>query len=651
MAFASEEAKKKEALSLLKQHWGYADFRPDQWPIVSSILDGNDTLALLPTGGGKSICFQVPGLMLSGLTLVVSPLIALMKDQVEQLKKRNIRALCLHSGMDWKQQKIEMENALRGHYSFLYVAPERLLSVAFREYLPQLKLSLLVVDEAHCLSMWGQDFRPSYKRIHELRSELGLSIPMTAFTASAPTWIQEEISQGLQLHSPRVFQGDFARPNLRFRVLETENRWQQVLAELKTLGFPQSDAAVLLFGATRKEVQETAAFLVENQMPAQFYHAGLSHAERSQRQKRFMNGTSPIMVCTNAFGMGVDKPNVRLVVHLAPPACPEDYYQEAGRAGRDGDSSDCLLLYMSADFQYRRKLIERQFLPEKALRRLYNAALNAASVLPGRGADQRISIDLEALCKTYNLASYESFHGLKLLENLGVWTLSESGSIGSVLRMKMKADSVYEFKILNPDFEDVLDALMRNLPGLFQSDQTLRESNMCRKAACSEAEFVAQLQRLQARGVLEYQPAQGGWQAYLLEDRHDSPRWDMASLELLKKRRLEAVDQLQSYAEAERCRAQFWQRYFVGESAGAAHCGRCDTCLKSKREQAWSQFCTELEKGACTRQNLLERMPGLDAALLSKWVKKGLQQAWIGESQGQGLFLVDGQTPPLNPPN
>jgi len=640
----------ESALELLQKHWGYGEFRPDQVPVVQAILNRRDTLALLPTGGGKSICFQVPGLLFGKLTLVVSPLIALMKDQVEQLKRRNVPALYLHGGLSWQQQRLEMENALKGHYRFLYVAPERLASASFREYLPHLPLSLLVIDEAHCLSMWGRDFRPSYRKIHELRSELGLKMPMAAFTASAPNWIQEDIKAGLALESPIVVNGNFFRPNLQFRALETENRWGQLLLELKALGYPEKREAAIVFASSRKEVQEAALFLHEQGLPVQHYHAGLTHAQRSERQRAFMTGKVPIMVCTNAFGMGVDKPDVRLVFHLSPPSSPEDYYQEAGRAGRDGKAAVCALVFAKGDFDHKAQLLERQFPKPKALKRLYNAVMNAAGVLPGAGRETHIPLDLDGLCRRYKLPAYETHFGIKALESLGVWSWMESGSWGSRLAMKYSAEEVYEFKVAHPAFEDVLDALMRNVPGLFQTEQIIHESQLCKRAACAENEFRRQLSALGARGVLNYQPAQGEQQLWLMEERHSNPDWDMKPLEELKRRRLQALGELQRYGTWATCRAQYWNQYFQSVSDSETACGVCDNCRKTGTSDTWADCLHLLSIGGLSRMDLVRKLPDTDPLVLESWIKIGLEQAWLMETQEEGLFLVQGRKAPKQAP-
>lgn len=316
-----------EPTEILHKYWGYNAFRPGQQEVVNDVLHGKEVLALFPTGGGKSICFQVPGLMLEGCTLVVSPLVSLMKDQTDALKKRNIGAVHLHSGLAKGELRILLENAMKGRYKFLYVAPERLLSADFREYLPALNIQLLVVDEAHCISQWGHDFRPSYLRIHEIK-ELIPQAKIAAFTASASVKVQEDIIRHLNYKKPVVHKADFNRPNLVFYATQTENKSGYVLKALT-----RSEGSAIVFCDTRRETEEMARFLYEYQLSCDFYHAGLPADVRAKKQELWMKGQTRIMVCTNAFGMGVDKPDVRLVIHQAPPQSPEAYYQEAGRAG------------------------------------------------------------------------------------------------------------------------------------------------------------------------------------------------------------------------------------------------------------------------------------------------------------------------------
>jgi ATP-dependent DNA helicase RecQ len=558
---------------ILKKHWGFDRFRDGQLNIIQSVISGNDTLALLPTGGGKSICFQVPGLLLGGLTLVVSPLIALMKDQVDGLKQRNISANFIHSALAWKEIKGIMENALKGHYSFLYVSPERLLSQNFTEYLPNLNIKLLVVDEAHCISSWGSDFRPSFKEIYKVREFLSSKTPVAAFTASAPDWIQEDIISGLQLKNHKKFQGEFGRNNLVFQALYAENKRDLLLHALK-----HTTGCSIVFGSTRKEVQDCAQWLAEEGISSHFYHGGLPSEERSKKQTEWMQNKVRVMVCTNAFGMGVDKPDVRYVFHLSPSATPEDYYQEAGRAGRDGNKSFCILFYNSSDWLKSKEFIAQQHPPIETLKQCYHAVMNALGIAPGNGQDSVNAIDWTLIAEKYKISVSQMFFSIKIIEKLKLWHLSEGFNSPSKIKIQMDYSEVYDFKIRYEKFDSLLDVLMRGFGGIFEHFTTVIEPQLARKALLTEDELTNQLGVLQKAGVIDYIPRSNLPMLTLLEPRSMYPSFDMKTVEALKKRRIEALEKMQEYSQNKACRSNFWVNYFTGEPSG--NCFTCDNCKK-----------------------------------------------------------------------
>lgn len=558
---------------ILKRHWGFDRFRAGQLEIIQSIISGKDTLALLPTGGGKSICFQVPGLILGGLTMVVSPLIALMKDQVDNLKQRDIPANFIHSALTWKEIKGIMENALKGHYSFLYVSPERLLSQNFVEYLPNLNINLLVVDESHCISSWGSDFRPSFKEIYRVREYLSVKTPVAAFTASAPEWIQEDIIAGLQLRNYQKFQGEFGRNNLIFQSLYAENKRDLLLHALKN-----TSGCAIVFGSTRKEVQDCSQWLAEEGISSHFYHGGLPSDERSKKQNEWMKNKVRVMVCTNAFGMGVDKPDVRYVFHLSPSSSPEDYYQEAGRAGRDGQKSYCILFFNSSDWLKATDFIEQQHPPSETLKQCYHAVMNALGIAPGNGQDTVNPIDWTFIAEKYKISISQMFYSIKIIEKLKLWLLSEGYNSPSKIKMQMDYSEVYDFKIRYDQFDSLLDVLMRGFGGIFEHFTPVIEAQLARKAGISEEVLLKQLQVLQKAGVIEYIPRNNLPMLTLLEPRSMYPSFDMKTVESLKKRRLDALEKMQEYAKNNDCRSNFWVSYFTGVKSG--NCFICDNCKK-----------------------------------------------------------------------
>jgi ATP-dependent DNA helicase RecQ len=561
---------------VLQQYWGYQTFRPGQEALVMDILHGRDTMALFPTGGGKSICFQVPAILLPGLTLVISPLVSLMKDQVDALNKRNIPAIALHSGIAWQEMKLLLDNALQGRYKLLYISPERLASENFRGYLRNLKISFLAVDEAHCISQWGHDFRPSYLTIGEIRSILP-DIPVAAFTASAPPKVQEDIRDKLLLRNPKVHKGAFKRDNLRFYAVETENKSGYLL---KALGRSQGSAVV--FCDTRRETEETNRFLQANGVSADFYHAGLSQEDRNRRQDRWIRNGVRVMVCTNAFGMGVDKPDVRLVMHLTPPSTPEGYYQEAGRAGRDGNISWCILLHRSLDLQMLQQKILQSFPEIKDLERAYLAVFNFYGIPAGAGEGRTFEFDMQAIANRYKIPQLQLLHAVSNIEALGCWSLSDSFYSPSRLFFMWPYQDVYEFKLQQPRYEMLIDILLRSYGGIFDNYARIAEKTIAKRLRMDQKEVVMRLKELAQKQMIDYLPNSDKPTIYFSEARSAYPNFDISKLEPLRRSKLMALDVMGLYLEETRCRSAFWERYFGGEHAD--NCGHCDICTKRKRK-------------------------------------------------------------------
>ena len=560
-----------DAHKILKQYWGYDDYRKGQLDIIQAILAKQNILVLLPTGGGKSICFQVPGLILGGLTIVVSPLIALMKDQVDGLHERGIDAAFLTSGQGYNEQRIIMENALQGHYSFLYVSPERLSSVSFQEYLPNLDIRLLVIDEAHCISMWGADFRPSFRKIKEVYPLLVKKPAVAAFTASAPRWIQDDILEGLALKKTTIYRGDFGRSNLTFRVFKTSNKMQVLLQGLKT-----NEGCSIVFAGTRKLVQDIADWLGREGISTHYYHGGLDRDSRVKRQQEWMNNKVRVMVCTNAFGMGVDKPDVRNVYHVSPSSTPEDYYQEAGRAGRDGKVSQCILLHDEQDWIRAEEFIEKQHPSEKSIIRVYHAVMNSVGVSPGSGEGQTYPLDWENAAKKYNIPTTEFYYSLQTIEKLGYLTMSEGLLQTSRLMFTADYTEVYDFKIRYAAFQPVIDLVLRSYGGVFERFVNINEWELSRYLHISMEEVKKLIIKLQAARLLEYTPKTTDPLITLLEPRSLYPKPKLAFMEALKERRINSLMKLKEYATNEQCRSSFWVEYFTG--AIEKSCGSCDIC-------------------------------------------------------------------------
>ncbi len=599
------------ATDILLKYWGYAAFRPGQESVVAHILTGQDTISLLPTGGGKSICFQVPGMMHEGLTLVICPLISLIKDQVDGLQRRNIEAVGLHSGLTHKETRHIMDKALRGDYRFLYISPERLATENFREYLPNLNIKLLVVDEAHCISQWGYEFRPAYLRIAECRQFLP-DVPIAAFTASAPPYVVKDIADKLGLNEPRITMGDFGRPNLHFHVVEQEDKYGFVLKMLSnTLG------SSLVFARNRRETEELSVFLQQHGLSADYYHAGLKGEDRARKQDLWMKNQLRVMCCTNAFGMGVDKPDVRFVFHLTPPPSPEDYYQEAGRAGRDGKDSWCIMLYRQADFEQLKVQVDARFPNAEVLARVYKALMAYLDIPEGGGMHQWYELDPAEVAGRYRFQLSEFIHGLKSLEMLQFFTLSEGIHTPSAIHISADYASVYDFKIRNPEYEPLIDMLLRSHAGILDNYMTVYESVFCKRLRMKESELREKLKWLQSRQILDYRPASEKPRVFLYDPRHSRPVFNVKNLEPLKKARLHAIEHMQQYVAGRDCRAMWWISYFT--SRNTTPCGHCDLCSRRKKSNDgatvnWTEKIKQLTAGGIHDvDSLLDQLPGEEA--------------------------------------
>ena len=621
----------ESAESILLKYWGYDNFRPGQKDIVDQIHDGKDVLALLPTGGGKSICFQVPALLKPGLTLVISPLIALMKDQVENLTNKGIPAVSLHSGLSRDETNQILNNALNGAYKLLYLSPERFTTQNFKGYLPNLNISLLVIDEAHCISMWGHDFRPSYQRIAEIKTLLP-SIQIAAFTASAPQWIQDDILQGLQMQSPFVFMGDFRRNNLTFYSFNTTAK-QQVILRL----ISKSQGSALIFGNTRNAVEDIAQWLHNEGISTTFYHAGLAHNERSKRQQDWIQNKIRVMVCTNAFGMGVDKPDVRLVVHLAPPKNPEDYYQEAGRAGRDGQSSYCILLHSAQDWENIQKGLTQQHPPEPVLRAAYHNILNGLQISDGEGALQPFPVDLFGIAKQKQLPPRDLYFAAKALEVVGQWHFIEGNWQPAKIQMIGSYDEVYDFKENSKAMSPLLDILLRGQGGVFDHPVVIHEEWLAQRLRSEAEQLKKDLLFLEKRGVLRYFPATDLPTIILPEGRSLYPSINVDGLMKLYQRRVEALQKFYDYAHSNRCRAAFWTQYFGGKSED---CGKCDNCRKKAESDpmrlARRWWNTTLQGQPQTTSLIMTKIPLAKREILTQGLRTLMDEGCIIENnQGE----------------
>ena len=559
-------------LEILQKYWGYQTFRPMQEDIVRSILDGHDTLALLPTGGGKSICFQVPALCKEGICLVISPLIALMKDQVHNLDRRGIPAAAIYSGMSHRQIDMVFENACNGAYKFLYVSPERLQTPMARARIQRMNVNLLAVDEAHCVSQWGYDFRPPYLQIPALRALIP-KVPVMALTATATSEVLEDIQDKLGFRAKRVFRQSFVRSNLSYSVLYEDRKREKLIDILRRV--PGSG---IVYARSRGETKEIAHFLVQKGIDADFYHAGLPGEERSKKQEAWVAGKSRIIVSTNAFGMGIDKPDVRIVVHMNLPDSLEAYFQEAGRGGRDGLKSYSTLLYAPGDGAALRFHLQSAFPPMELVRQVYQALGSHTQLAIGAGEGESFDFDLSHFCHVFKLEQGPTHSALRLLELEGWILMSDASASPARAHVLASREELYDYQLRNKQADTVLKTLLRAYPGI-QTDFIDISEMIIAKYANLPGEVVKQvLQTAQNEGIMLYEPRKEKPQLTFTRERVGAENLtiDLKKFNLRKKRAEERLHQAIKFAETRQCRSQLLLAYF-GEADSKA-CGICDVC-------------------------------------------------------------------------
>jgi ATP-dependent DNA helicase RecQ len=557
---------------ILRQYWGYPEFRPLQEEIVSAVLDGRDTLALLPTGGGKSICFQVPALCREGICLVVSPLIALMKDQVYNLEKRGIPAAALYSGMSRRQLDIIFENACNGQYKLLYLSPERLHTELAQARIQRMNVNLIAVDEAHCISQWGYDFRPPYLQIAALRALLPQT-PVLALTATATAEVLTDIQEKLAFRSPNVFRQSFMRSNLSYSVLYEDRKREKLLDILRRV--PGSG---IVYARSRGETRELAHFLGRNGIQADYYHAGLSGEERSAKQDAWIAGKTRVICCTNAFGMGIDKPDVRIVVHLNLPDTLEAYFQEAGRGGRDGQKSYATLLYTPADAAALRFNLKNAYPSLEALRTVYRALGSFTQLAIGAGLGESFDFDLAYFCNTYKLEQAPTHAALRLLELEGWIALSDAAASPARAHVTASREVLYDYQLRNKQADTVLKTLLRAYPGLQHDFVDISEAMLAKYAKMPVENVQKVLLNAHQEGVLLYEPRKEKPQLTFTHERvaAENLRIDLEKFKFRQQRAESRMESAIAYAERRRCRSRQLLAYF--DEPDSAACGICDVC-------------------------------------------------------------------------
>jgi ATP-dependent DNA helicase RecQ len=583
---------------ILKKYWGYSTFRGEQEKIINAVLRSKDTLALLPTGGGKSICFQVPALMMDGLCLVVSPLIALMKDQVENLGKRDIPALIIHSGMSYYEVKQSLQNAASGNYKFLYLSPERLQTKLFQEFLPVMNISLIAVDEAHCISQWGYDFRPAYLKIAELRDELP-GIPVLALTASATPKVQEDIIEKLRLKDPNVVRQSFERPNLSYSCFSVDSKINKVIEILKNVA-----GSSLVYCRNRRQTQNVAQLLRLQNFSADHYHAGLTPEERNRKQEEWISNKTRVIVCTNAFGMGIDKPDVRTVIHYDLPDCMENYYQEAGRAGRDGNKAYAVAVYQSQDIAELKLLPELRFPPIAGIKKVYQSVADYLNIPVGLGESNYYDFDLLDFSKNFGYDVHLVMNVLKVLEMEGHLAFNENIFLPSQVNFNAPKELLEDFENGHPELEPLIKCLLRTYEGIYDNRVSVNEKLLSKLTGLTIERIKEQLKQLQAFGIIEYLPQKETPQVYFMLNRAPAQYLHIDNERYLsrKKQYEERVQAMVGYLESRHCRSGYIASYFGEKTAN--DCGVCDNCLDKR-----STGLTE-EEFRIIEKRIYENIPG-----------------------------------------
>ena len=596
---------------ILKTHWGYDSFRALQEDIIQSIISGKDTLGLMPTGGGKSLTFQVPAMAFEGVCVVITPLIALMKDQVENLKKRNISAAAIYSGMTNTEILKTLENAIFDAYKFLYVSPERLSTEIFIKKVSQMNISLIAVDEAHCISQWGYDFRPSYLRIAEIRTLLP-DVPVLALTATATAEVVDDIQTQLRFRQKNVFKKSFNRSNLIYVVRNAENKEEQLLKILKNV-----PGTSVVYVRNRKKTREISEFLNQNGITSEYFHAGLKNEIKDERQARWKSDETRVIVATNAFGMGIDKPEVRTVVHMDLPDSLEAYFQEAGRAGRDEKKAYAVLLFNKSDEIKLRKRIADTFPPREKVKEVYEALGSYYQIGVGSGLDRTFVFDINDFCQKFHFPILVAFNAIKILQQAGYLELTDEQDSASMVLFTLKKDELYNLKN-TAEQEKLIHILLRSYTGLFTDLSAVNEETIASRLGWGREQLYLQLTELANQRVIKYIPRRKTPFLTFVQERESTERLFLSTVvyDERKERYTKRVKSVLEYAKEENiCRNQILLRYF--DEKKSIPCGKCDVCIQKKEKDLSDDEFLKIKNGVesllssneCSVGKLIEALP------------------------------------------
>ncbi len=623
-------------LSVLKKYWHYEAFRNNQEEVIQAVLSGKDTFAIMPTGGGKSICFQVPSMMRPGICLVITPLIALMKDQVNNLKKRGIFSLAIHSGMKFSEVKTTLENAIHGNFKFLYVSPERLETSLFLEYLPSIHINFIAVDEAHCISQWGYDFRPSYLRIASLR-EIIPETPILALTASATPSVRKDIIENLNFRPGyKIFQQTYDRPNLSYSVFIPPSKENKLISILQKV-----QGSSIVYCRSRKSTREVSKLLRLNNINSDYYHAGLSTDERNQKQDEWIQNKTRVICCTNAFGMGIDKPDVRTVIHFEIPEALEYYYQEAGRAGRDGLKSYAVLLYHATEISNLEESISLKFPDTKTIRHIYSLLCNHLQLPAGKGKGSSFDFEIAAFVEKYNTNALLTVNTLKILEQEEVLQFSEQFFSPATVEFLAGKSNLEHFESSYPSYNSIIKGLLRSYEGIMEQPVFIDEFTLAKFISSSKEEVIKKLTELHNFRILDYNPRKDKPQIYFPENRQRAEDLVINEKNIHKRKKAfeDRLRKMITYATQKKiCRSCFINEYFTGKPGKP--CGICDICLAQKQKSINKNEIDTVEQALRESQRLtveeISKQTGIP-------IKKVLSILQFLRDEEEIVFDIDGR--------